>query len=40
MNYFEELDYKEIADVLHIPVSTVGIRLQRGKAMLKKTVTE
>lgn len=38
--YFEELDYKEIADVLHIPVSTVGIRLQRGKAMLKKTVTE
>jgi RNA polymerase sigma-70 factor (ECF subfamily) len=38
--YFEDLDYKEIADVLHIPVSTVGIRLQRGKMMLKKLVPE
>jgi RNA polymerase sigma-70 factor (ECF subfamily) len=38
--YFEDLDYKEIADVLHIPVSTVGIRLQRGKLMLKKLVPE
>lgn len=36
--YFEDMDYKEIADVLHIPVSTVGIRLQRGKLMLKKLV--
>jgi RNA polymerase sigma-70 factor, ECF subfamily len=36
--YFEELDYREIADVLHIPVSTVGVRLQRGRAMLKKIV--
>lgn len=34
--YFEDMDYKEIADVLRIPVSTVGVRLQRGKAMLKK----
>ena len=38
--YFEELDYKEIADVLRIPVSTVGVRLQRGKAMLKKLVPQ
>jgi RNA polymerase sigma-70 factor (ECF subfamily) len=36
--YFEDMDYKEIADVLHVPVSTVGIRLQRGKLMLKKMV--
>ena len=36
--YFEELDYREIADILHIPVSTVGVRLQRGRAMLKKIV--
>jgi RNA polymerase sigma-70 factor (ECF subfamily) len=34
--YFEEMDYKEIADVLHIPVATVGVRLKRGKDMLKK----
>ena len=34
--YFEELDYKEIAEILQIPTSTVGVRLRRGKAMLKK----
>jgi len=34
--YLEELDYKEIADVLQIPVSTVGVRLQRAKVRLKK----
>ncbi len=38
--YFEEMDYKEIADVLRIPVSTVGVRLQRGKVMLRKLVPE
>ncbi len=38
--YFEEMDYKEIADVLRIPVSTVGVRLQRGKVMLKKLVPQ
>jgi RNA polymerase sigma-70 factor (ECF subfamily) len=36
--YFEDMDYKAIADILRIPVSTVGVRLQRGKAMLKKMV--
>ncbi len=36
--YFEDMDYREIADILHIPVSTVGVRLQRGRAMLKKVV--
>jgi len=29
--YFEQLSYEEIADVLRIPVSTVGVRLKRGK---------
>lgn len=38
--YFEDMDYREIADVLHIPISTVGVRLQRGRAMLKKIVQE
>lgn len=32
--YLEELSYKEIADVLQVPVSTVGIRLKRGKDAL------
>lgn len=37
--YFEELDYTEIADILQIPVSTVGVRLARGRAQLKKLLT-
>ncbi len=38
--FFEEMEYKEIADILQIPVSTVGVRIARGKAMLKKLLTE
>ena len=38
--YFDDMDYREIADILHIPISTVGVRLQRGRAMLKKIVKE
>lgn len=34
--YLENMDYREIADIMHIPVSTVGVRLARGKTMLKK----
>lgn len=36
--YFEEMSYQEIADILRLPVSTVGIRLQRGKLLLKKNI--
>ena len=36
--YFEEMSYREIADVMRLPVSTVGIRLQRGKLLLKEIV--
>ncbi len=38
--YFEEMSYREIADVIHLPISTIGIRLQRGKLMLKKIIEE
>lgn len=34
--YFEDQDYKEIAEILHLPVSTVGIRLKRGRDALRK----
>jgi len=34
--YLEELRYEEIADVMQIPVSTVGIRLKRGKELMEK----
>ncbi|HVO28685.1 MAG TPA: RNA polymerase sigma factor [Candidatus Paceibacterota bacterium] len=36
--YLEDMNYKEIAEVLHIPVSTVGVRLQRGKTLLRQLV--
>lgn len=36
--YLEGFDYKEISDILRIPVATVGVRLSRGKAMLQKKI--
>ncbi len=36
LSYLEELSYKEISDVLKIPVATVGVRIARGKQALKK----
>lgn len=36
--YFEELSYKQISEILHIPVSAVGIRINRAKKMLKKII--
>ncbi len=38
--YFEDFSYKEIADVLHIPVSTVGVRLARARTSLKKLLPD
>ncbi len=35
LRYFEELSYDEISDVLKIPVSTVGVRLNRGLRAIK-----
>ena len=37
--YYEEMDYKEISEILQIPTSTVGVRLARGKAALKKLLS-
>ncbi len=34
--YFEDKNYKEISDILKIPISTVGIRLRRGRQQIKK----
>ncbi len=33
--YFEDLDYQAIADVLRIPVSTVGVRLRRARQAMQ-----
>lgn len=38
--YFEEMNYQEIAEVLRIPTSTVGVRLQRGRIALRKLIAK
>ncbi len=40
LSYFDELNYNEIADVLRIPVSTVGVRLKRGREALRKVMSD
>lgn len=36
--YFENLSYQEIADVLHIPVAAVGVRLSRARKAMRKII--
>jgi RNA polymerase sigma-70 factor (ECF subfamily) len=36
--YYEELSYQEIADIMHIPIATVGVRLKRGREQLEKYI--
>lgn len=38
--YIEEFSYKEIAEILHIPISTVGVRIMRAKKVLKDKYKE
>ena len=40
LHYLEELSYKEISDILQVPTGTVGIRVMRGKEILKKIYKE
>ncbi len=34
--YLENLSYAQIAEILHIPISTVGVRINRAKIILQK----
>jgi RNA polymerase sigma-70 factor (ECF subfamily) len=36
LRYYEDMDYKAIADVLEVPIGTVSIRLKRAREALKK----
>lgn len=36
--YIEELSYKEISDILYIPIGTVGVRIMRAKEILKQAI--
>jgi len=33
--YFEEMNYKEISEIMRIPISTVGVRIKRAKEKIK-----
>jgi len=36
LHYLQEMSYKEISDIMRIPVSTVGVRISRARAQLSK----
>jgi RNA polymerase sigma-70 factor (ECF subfamily) len=36
LHYLEDMAYKDIADVLSVPLGTVGVRLKRAKEALKE----
>lgn len=36
--FYEEMDYKKIAEILAVPVSTVGVRISRAKEKLKELI--
>jgi len=36
LQYLEGFSYREISDILEIPIGTVGIRVMRGKELLRK----
>jgi len=38
--YLQDLTYREIADVLKLPLGTVMSRISRGRAMLRELLTE
>ena len=38
--YLESMDYKEISDILQIPVSTVGVRLARARTFLQQVAAK
>lgn len=40
LHYYEDLSYKDIADVLQIPMGTVGVRMRRAKEALKEILRE
>ena len=40
LHYLENMSYRDIGDILQIPVGTVGIRVMRAKEQLKKIYTD
>ncbi|MES2986097.1 MAG: RNA polymerase sigma factor [Patescibacteria group bacterium] len=40
LHFIENMSYKDISDILRIPIGTVGIRVMRGKQQLREIYTE
>jgi RNA polymerase sigma-70 factor, ECF subfamily len=40
LNYIERMSYKDMSDILQIPIGTVGIRVMRAREQLKKIYTD
>ncbi len=40
LHYFEDLSYEAISEILKIPITTVGVRLLRGRQELRKLYTK
>ncbi len=40
LRFYEEKEYDEIAEILHLPIGTVGTYISRAKAELRKQLTE
>ncbi len=40
LRFYEDLSYKDIADILHLPVGTVSIRIKRGLAKLREPLAD
>jgi len=36
LSFYEELSYQEISEILHVPISTVGVRLRRAREAVRK----
>lgn len=36
LSYYEDMSYQEIAEIMRIPVSTVGVRLRRAKEKVRE----
>lgn len=36
LNYLEQRSYREVGDILRLPVATVGVRINRAKKLLKQ----
>jgi RNA polymerase sigma-70 factor (ECF subfamily) len=39
LKYLEDMSYKEISEIMEIPVSTIETRLYRGRALLQKRLS-